>query len=141
QELVTAVRDGSDRAFEELYSRYRPRIRAYIHAMIRDHARAEDVAQEVFIAALRRLRQSDRAIAFKPWIYEIAKNACIDELRRARQTREVPLETHEAGPGDVRVLVSAAPAPDVALAGKQSLEDLRGAFHGLAENQHTIIVM
>ena len=91
-ELISAVRRGDDRAFEELYSRYRPRIGSYVFGMVGDHQRAEDIAQEVFIAALRRLRATERPIAFKPWIYEIAKNACIDEFRRARRSQEVPLE-------------------------------------------------
>src|SRR5436305_14306071 len=88
QDLVAAVRRGEDRAFETLYGRYRARIGAYIQGMLHDHARAEDIAQEVFISALRRLRDTERPIAFKPWLYEIAKNACIDEFRRTRRTRE-----------------------------------------------------
>src|ERR1700690_2641068 len=83
-ELVAAVRRGSDAAFEELYSRYSHRIGVSVRGMVRDHGRAEDVTQEIFIAALRRMRQTDRPIAFKAWIYEIAKNACIDNFRRAR---------------------------------------------------------
>jgi DNA-directed RNA polymerase specialized sigma24 family protein len=114
-DLVAAVRRGDDRAFEELYARYRSRIGSYVVGMLDDHARAEDVAQEVFIAALRRLRETDRPISFKPWIYEIAKNACIDEFRRTRRAQEVPLE-----PGDdrdtSRGLVSLGPTPDAAIA-------------------------
>src|SRR5947209_12998461 len=91
-ELVAAVRRGDDRAFGELYSRYRPRIGSYILGMVGDHGRAEDIAQEVFISALRRMRENGRPISFKPWIYEIAKNACIDEFRRTRRTQEVPLD-------------------------------------------------
>ncbi|HEY2769189.1 MAG TPA: sigma-70 family RNA polymerase sigma factor [Solirubrobacteraceae bacterium] len=140
-ELVALVRNGSDRAFEELYARYRPRISGYIFGMVHDHARAEDIAQEVFISALRRLRQTERPIAFKPWIYEIAKNACIDEFRRARRGREVPLEAPAESNDDDRVLISTAPTPDVAVAGKQSLQDLQGAFHGLSEHHHQVIVM
>src|SRR5438046_110775 len=113
-ELVAAVRRGSDRAFEELYSRYRSRIAAYIFGMVGDHARGEDLVQEVFISALRRLRQTDRPIAFKPWIYEIAKNACIDEFRRTRRAREVPLDSPDDGPDEDRILISTAPTPDVA---------------------------
>ena len=45
------------------------------------------------MSALRRLRGTDQAIAFKPWLYEIAKNACIDEFRRGSRAREVPLES------------------------------------------------
>ena len=94
-ELVAAARDGSDRAFEELYSRYRERIAAFILSKVHDHGRAEDIAQEVFISALRRLRATEQEIVFKPWIYEIAKNACIDEFRRSRRTREVSLDADE----------------------------------------------
>src|SRR5579862_8404996 len=78
RQLVAAVRLGDDRAFETLFERYRARISAYIYGLVSDHGRAEDLTQEVFIAALRRLRETDSAIAFKPWIYEIARNACID---------------------------------------------------------------
>ena len=85
EELVAAVRRGDDRAFEELFSRYRRRISTYVYGMVGDHGRAEDITQEVFISALRRLRETERPIAFKPWMYEIAKNACIDESRRARR--------------------------------------------------------
>src|SRR3712207_2095338 len=72
--LVAAVRRGDDRAFEALYLRYRRRIHAYVVGMVKDHQRAEDVTQEVFVSALRRMRATERPIAFKPWIYEIAKN-------------------------------------------------------------------
>src|SRR4051812_37242967 len=70
--LVAAVRKGDERAFEQLYSRYQRRISAYVFGMVKDHGRAEDITQEVFISALRRMRETDRPIAFKPWIYEIA---------------------------------------------------------------------
>ena len=137
-ELISAVRYGDDRAFEELYARYRPRIGSYVFGMVGDHQRAEDIAQEVFIAALRRLRATERPIAFKPWIYEIAKNACIDEFRRARRTREVPLETDAEDAAPMRLVSHGA---DAAVEHKQRLDDLRGAFHGLSDSHHRIIVM
>ena len=65
--------------------------------MLADFDRAEDITQEVFISALRRLRDTERPIAFKPWIYQIAKNACIDELRRAKRALEVPLVEEISG--------------------------------------------
>ena len=83
--LVARVRRGDDRAFELLYQRYLRRINAYVLGMVKDHGRAEDVTQEVFVSALRRMRATERPIAFKPWIYEIAKNACIDQFRRSRR--------------------------------------------------------
>src|SRR5688500_14815524 len=91
-DLVVAVRAGDDRAFEVLFVRYQPRIAAYVRGMVHDHGRAEDITQEVFMSALRRLRSDDeREILFRPWIYEIAKNKCIDAYRRGRNMDEVSL--------------------------------------------------
>ncbi len=138
QQLISAVRRGDDRAFEELYARYRPRIGSYVLGMVGDHQRAEDIAQEVFIAALRRLRATERPIAFKPWIYEIAKNACIDDFRRARRAREVSLDTDADDTPPAWLISHGA---DTAVEHKQRLDDLRGAFQGLSESHHRVIVM
>jgi RNA polymerase sigma factor (sigma-70 family) len=138
--LVAAVRRGDDRAFELLYSRYHARIHAYVVGMVKDHARAEDVTQEVFVSALRRMRETERPIAFKPWIYEIAKNACIDQFRRSRRAQEISLEGDDGtAPSDY--LVGSEPTPDAALAAKQDLDNLRGAFGGLSDTHHEILVM
>ncbi|MBV9311318.1 MAG: sigma-70 family RNA polymerase sigma factor [Solirubrobacterales bacterium] len=137
-DLVAAVRAGNDLAFEELYSRYRSRISSYILGIVRDQALAEDVAQEVFISALRRMRATQQPISFKPWIYEIAKNASLDELRRARRTREISVEID----GDPERLPFATTlGADAAVEGKQQLQDLRGAFRGLSDTHHRIIVL
>ena len=93
--LVAATRDGDDGAFAFLYERYRRRITAYISRMLHDHARAEDLTQEVFISALRRMRTTERPIVFKPWIYEIAKNACIDQFRRSKRAEEISYDAEE----------------------------------------------
>ena len=140
-ELVAAVRRGEDRAFEQLYSRYRMRIWSYVGGILHDADRAEDVSQEVFISVLRRLRDTERPITFKPWIYQIARNACIDELRRARRTHEVPFDPEGEAEGGPDELFSIAPGPDLAVESKQQLEDLLGAFRGLSELHHRILVL
>ena len=66
RELVAAVRRGDDSAFEELFRRYHGPVAAYVRGMVRDDARAEDLAQDAFFSALRHLRASDADIAFKP---------------------------------------------------------------------------
>jgi len=109
--------------------------------MVGDHGRAEDITQEVFISALRRMRATERPIAFKPWVYEIAKNACIDEFRRNRRTKEVSLDSDDEGEGPGPTLVSRGPTPDTALERRQQLDDLRGAFRGLSDTHHRILVL
>ncbi|MEA2170298.1 MAG: hypothetical protein QOF76_3598, partial [Solirubrobacteraceae bacterium] len=137
-DLVAAVRAGDDRAFELLFLRYQARIAAYVRGMVRDHGRAEDITQEVFMSALRRLRATDAPIAFKPWIYEIAKNACIDAFRRTRNTTEVSFDT-EDGPGPS--MVASGAAPDAVVDAKLAIDNLCGAFGGLSETHHDILVM
>jgi RNA polymerase sigma factor (sigma-70 family) len=140
-ELVAEVRRGSDAAFAELYSRYSQRIGSYVHGMVRDHGRAEDITQEIFIAALRRMRQTERPIAFRAWIYEIAKNACIDNFRRSRRAEEVSLDADEGLSSADRGRLTAITTLDAALDNKQTLSDLQGAFGGLSESHHEILVL
>ena len=139
--LVAAVRRGDDRAFEQLYSRYQRRISAYVLGMVKDHGRAEDITQEVFISALRRMRETDRSIAFKPWVYEIAKNACIDQFRRSRRAQELSFDSDDVLHHEEDRLVASSPTPDAAVDAKQQLDDLRGAFDGLSDSHHEILVL
>src|SRR4051812_22800864 len=140
--LVAAVRQGDDRAFEVLYARYQRRIHAYVLGMVKDHGRAEDVTQEVFVSALRRMRQTEQELAFKPWLYQIAKNGCIDAFRRSKRAEEVSYDADEAlAPADHSKLVGTGPSPDAAVAAKQEIESLCGAFGGLSETHHEILVL
>ena len=140
-ELVGWVRAGEDAAFEELYRRYHRRIGAFVRRLVRDEARAEDVTQEAFLSALRRLRVTEAEIAFKPWIYEIARNAAIDLHRRSTRAEEVSMDQPELlRPSDKGRLVGAS-APDVALFEKERLDHLRDALEELSDTHHRIIVM
>ncbi len=141
-QLVRAVRRGDERAFETLYSRYQRRITGYVFGMVKDHGRAEDITQEVFVSALRRMRQTERPIAFKPWIYEIARNACIDAYRRGRRAEEVSFDADDRlSPSDYGRLVATGPGPDAAVDAKLELDNLCGAFGGLSDTHHQILVM
>jgi len=140
--LVAAVRRGDVRAFEQLFARYQRRIAAYVYGMVGDHGRAEDITQEIFISALRRMGETERPIAFKPWIYEIAKNACIDQFRRSRRVDEISYDADEGlGAADYGRLAERGPSPAAAVDQKQALQDLCGAFGGLSETHHQILVL
>ncbi|MGH2942239.1 MAG: RNA polymerase sigma factor, partial [Solirubrobacteraceae bacterium] len=136
------VRAGEDRAFELLFLRYQPRIAAYVRGMVQDHGRAEDITQEVFMSALRRMRETDREIVFKPWIYEIAKNACIDAFRRGRNASEVSFDARDAiGADEHGRLAEPGATPDAAVEGKVAFDNLCGAFGGLSPVHHDILVL
>jgi RNA polymerase sigma factor (sigma-70 family) len=110
--------------------------------MVKDYGRAEEIAQDVFVSALRRMRNTDCDLAFKPWLYEIAKNACIDQFRRGRRAELVSYDADEGlGESDRGRLATTSPGPDAAVDQKLSLDHLRGAFGGLSDAHHEILVM
>lgn len=140
-DLVVAVRRGDESAFEELFRRYHGPIAGYVGRMVRDKARAEDLAQDVFFSALRHLRATDAEIDFKPWIYEIARNATIDHWRRASRTEEVSVDHDDLLRPSDRIRLVGSPAPDSALINKERLIHLQGAFDELGDLQARALVM
>jgi RNA polymerase sigma factor (sigma-70 family) len=141
-ELVAAVRSGDDSAFEELYRRYQPRIARFVCGMLHDAARCEDVAQEAFLSALRRMRETDAEINFKPWIYQIARNAAIDSYRRNNHAVEVSMDADDGlRASDRHRLVGLDGAPDAALVTKERLDHLQGAFDELSDVHTRVLVM
>jgi RNA polymerase sigma factor (sigma-70 family) len=140
ERLVAAVREGSDQAFEALFGRYRERITAHVRGMVNDRGRAEDIVQEAFIAALHGLRATDQEIAFRPWIHQIARNACIDHLRQVGRTEEISIDSEDFLP-DFEIRISRSPLTDTRVLQRQELDDLRQAFRGLPDSQYEILVL
>jgi len=82
---VALFRAGSEDAFRVIHDRYRGRLLAYSRQMLRGaQSDPEDTLQDVFLRAYRALRASDRPVLLRAWLYRIAHNRCIDELRRPR---------------------------------------------------------
>ena len=140
--LVDAVRAGDDCAFEELYRRYHSRIAGFVRSMLHDEARAEDVAQEAFLSALRRMRATEAEINFKPWIYQIARNAAIDSYRRNNHAVEVSMDADDGlRASDRHRLVGVDGGPDAALVTKERLNHLQSAFDELSDVHTKVLVM
>jgi len=83
-QLIERVADGDQPAFEELYRRYGRAVLGLAVRRLGDRGRAEDAAQEAFVAIWRSARtyDSDRGNG-APWLYAVARNAITDGLRRA----------------------------------------------------------
>jgi RNA polymerase sigma factor (sigma-70 family) len=82
QQLVALFRAGNDEAFRVIHDRYRHRLFAYARQMLAHRQDAEDALQDVFVRAYAGLRANDRELALRAWLYRVAHNRCIDELRR-----------------------------------------------------------
>ncbi len=93
EQLVALFRGGNDEAFRVIHDRYRQRLFAYVRRMLPYGPRsdAEDALQDVFLSAYRSLRADERPVALRAWLYRVAHNRCIDELRRpAPMPAELP---------------------------------------------------
>src|SRR5215831_6418435 len=85
--LVERCRAGEERAFQELVDRYKDLVFALVARTVQDRARAEELAQDVFLRVHRGLPYFRGEARLSTWIYRIAVNVCAQE-RTDRQTRE-----------------------------------------------------
>jgi len=82
REVVELAKAGKEDAYRELLRRYERPVFSLIYRMVRHRALAEDLAQETFIKVLNALETYRPEYKFSSWIFKIANNAAIDQLRR-----------------------------------------------------------
>ncbi len=95
REVVALAKAGKEAAYRELLSRYERPVFSLIYRMVRDRALAEDLAQETFIKVLNALDSYRPEFKFSSWIFKIANNAAIDQLRK----RELNTLSLDGAPG------------------------------------------
>jgi RNA polymerase sigma-70 factor (ECF subfamily) len=88
--LVERSLKGDEDAFAELVRRYHARVSRTVYRTIGNRNETEDAVQEVFLRAFLSLSKFKQTQAFGPWIFRIATNYCIDQLRR-RKVRKYEL--------------------------------------------------
>lgn len=111
--LAHALARDLDRAFEPLVIAYRVRIVSFVAHMLRDDARAEDVAQDVFVRAYRALQtysvERREGLRLRPWLYTIARNLTRNAVRDEPAAADsLDYEDGNAAPA----LLDAASAPE-----------------------------
>jgi RNA polymerase sigma-70 factor (ECF subfamily) len=90
-ELLAAIRDGDEVAFQEIVRRYRNPITNFVYRMIDDYERAVELAQETFIRVYTSASRYEAKYSFSTYIYRIASNLAISELRKRKRRRFVSL--------------------------------------------------
>jgi RNA polymerase sigma-70 factor (ECF subfamily) len=128
QEVVLAARRGSQAAYRELLRRYERPVFSLIYRMVRDRELAEDLAQETFIKALNALDSYRPEYKFSSWIFKIANNAAIDQLRR----RELDTLSLDGAPGAETPEAIEATSLQIGGKGESPLEELEAKEIGTA---------
>src|SRR3954466_12671700 len=99
EKLVALIRRGNHAAFEALVDRYNSRLLAFCRHMLGSTEDAEDVLQEVFTAAFNAICADDRPINARPWLYRIARNRCLNHLRRPQHAGQDSMDVFERDGG------------------------------------------
>jgi RNA polymerase sigma-70 factor, ECF subfamily len=116
EDLVAAVLEGDRERFGDLVERYQGRLVNYLFRLLRNPDDAHDLAQEVLVKVYQVLDRYDPQYRFSTWLFRIAQNAAIDQIRRRRlklvslrlddddgEGRDLDLPAAERGPyGELR---------------------------------------
>ncbi|HEY6772185.1 MAG TPA: sigma-70 family RNA polymerase sigma factor, partial [Solirubrobacterales bacterium] len=94
EKLVALTRRGHQHAFDALVERYQARLLGFCRQMLGSTEDAEDVLQEVFVAAYNAMVADERPIAVRPWLYRIARNRCLNHLRKPTADGQDTMDTH-----------------------------------------------
>jgi RNA polymerase sigma factor (sigma-70 family) len=127
--LVTLVRDGYDAAFEEIVRRYGGALRRYTAGIV--GGRAEDVTQDAFSKALLALRRDGVEIDLRPWLFRIARNTALNDLRDNPRAPEQLAEE----------LVHGGSSPAETVERREELAELIRRLRALPDSQRAAIVM
>lgn len=145
KELIAILQEsGSEhekhKAWEELQKLYRGRIYAHIVGMIKDRAKAEDLTQDVMLKAYKNIGGFRKDASFSTWIYRIAINATIDEIRRLqkRQASEFDERIDTEIEGDLHTRPD---QPFDQVHGKELGERIQWAMSQLSPQQRQVIIL
>jgi len=116
-QVVRQILRGKQEAFSLLVERYQKPIFNYIYRFYGNYELAQELTQETFLRCYQFLKSYDPERKFSTWLYTVAKNLCIDELKKQRSAREVRLD-------DVLPAVEAKDA-ESALERNQQMECIR----------------
>ncbi len=131
EQLVALFRRGHDEAFRAIYDRYHKRLLAYARQMLPRRQDAEDVLQDVFVRAYFGLRAHSRDLALRAWLFRVAHNRCIDELRRPAPPPPEVLEMMRSGVQD----------PVAEVESREVLRRLIADVRRLPEQQRSALLM
>src|SRR5512142_1388122 len=90
EKQLAAARNGDTEQFSELTEPYRRELQVHCYRILGSLHDAEDLVQETFLRAWKRLETYEGRASFRSWLYKIATNACLDLLDQKRSRRFLP---------------------------------------------------
>jgi RNA polymerase sigma-70 factor (ECF subfamily) len=142
--LVSAYLEGNEYAFEVLVNRYQDRLVNYLNRLIHDFEMSADLAQEAFIRVYRNANRYQGQYQFSTWLYRIATNLAIDEMRRRERKGRVfyhNVMNWIQGEDETYFLPDLRHSPEKALGQTEQLSRLQGAMDSLPAKYRLAFVL
>jgi RNA polymerase sigma factor (sigma-70 family) len=134
---------GDHLAFEKLFRRYSTPLFNYIYRFLSDYDQACDILQQVFLQLYRSLSLLDAGRPLKGWLFQVARNRCLDELRRKRSIHFSELESFndedEGAAWDI--VIDPRPLPEEIVEQRDLQECLQRAIRGLPPRFRSVVLL
>ncbi|MEM7678745.1 MAG: RNA polymerase sigma factor [Myxococcota bacterium] len=145
--LMARFKKGDAKAFEALLRRYRQSVYNFCFRMLGQPAAAEDAMQEVFLKVVRSAARWERQARVSTWIFTIARNHCIDALRKESHRKTASLDQTLKGSSDGGATLGDKVSDEAGLGPDRGAESLRlrqvltEAIASLSAEQREVFVM
>jgi len=136
KKLIVQYLKGDTKAFDFLVEGYLKLIYSFIYKNVGNPADAEDITQEVFLRVWKNIRRFDQKKNFRPWIFQIAKNASIDFLRKKKT---IPFSRFADEKGHNPLAENIAAAPLNLIEKLSDKKTLLSAMQGLTEKEQKTV--
>jgi RNA polymerase sigma-70 factor (ECF subfamily) len=143
-DLLAAIRDGDELAFQEIVRRYRNPITNFVYRMLDDYERSVELAQETFIRIYTSASRYEATYSFSTYIYRIASNLAISELRQRKRRKLVSLFstfTDDRGETIEIDLPDASPLQDESLIDNERRQAVGRAISSLPVKYRAAVVL
>ena len=143
--LMEQLAAGSNSAFEMLLSRYETQVITFCYAFMRNREAAEDIAQETFMRVFRNSKRYQPIAKFTTWLYRIAANLCINELKKGKLRQNVSLDEPAGSDPDgtkiIERIASEHSSPLSIAEGREAQLLIGKAIDHLPDDQRTTLIM
>lgn len=131
--LIEAFQEGDEFAFVGLYNRFKGPVYAFCYKMLLDRAQAQDVMQETFLRVYENRDRLMKTSAFKSWLFTIARNQCLNQLRQSH--REVGLGQ------DIVERLPSTETPFTKMDKSEQVAFVTAFLHGLKPEYREVLVL
>ena len=134
---------GDKASFEKLLERHYKRVFNLIYRFLANKEMAEDLTQEVFIKVYKSQTSYRPQAKFQTWIYQIAKNTSLNEVRRQKRQPVSLEETLDTPDGGLKrqIADTRAENPYQEILEKETAQEVKEAIYALPENQRMAVIL